>query len=560
MPLSPSRHRQRAAAVLAICVGLSSAVLGVSAASALTTSPDPTAAATIEDLPQPITHRVSGVLTGIPSEASDISYANISATSPEHGWVEGQLSGTTFVFDALPDGDWSIEAHVYASTAMSEVHYSTWSALSGTDAVDVVVAGEDIANVEIALAGSGAFGGVVTGDEAPADIYTRISTYAWNGSSWSEFASSTGWGEYEMGLVRLDRPNGEFHRYTIPVAADWVIGFSDPAGLGEPLAEPYPYCEMFWSDAFTKDDAEAVVLPSGGIATGIDQTLQLKSDGCETKGVEITPSDVSITGSPVVGNTLSAETEAWEPAPVELAYQWFVDDRPVAGATAAASPAAVAGGTGATLELQPEYVGKTVRVEVTGSRPDAASVTVSSVETAPVVARGSNTLEVTVPSEAGAGTAVPISGSGWQPGETVTVDLRGADGTVVSTQELTAGEDGSVSGAVTLPDGPAETFEVRLSGESGTATAMITSVESPVVTPTTPAPTTPAPPTPAPTTAAPTTPAPTGPGAVPAPSNTSKPMVLAATGVDAPWVLMLGGFVLAAVGVGAFRLRTRRAE
>ena len=84
----------------------------------------------------------------------------------------------------------------------------------------------------------------------------------------------------------------------------------------------------------------------------------------------------TIEGTPVAGQTLTANTGAWSPAPSSLSLQWLVDGGPLAGAT------------GATLALTTELVGRVVSVRVTAGLVGYASVSTVSVPVtvaAPVV-------------------------------------------------------------------------------------------------------------------------------------------------------------------------------
>ncbi|HVW47938.1 MAG TPA: fibronectin type III domain-containing protein [Solirubrobacterales bacterium] len=56
-----------------------------------------------------------------------------------------------------------------------------------------------------------------------------------------------------------------------------------------------------------------------------------------------------------VGRTISAVTGAWSPRP-KFAYQWLLEGRPIAGATAE------------TLHVKPAYAGRSVRLRITASR------------------------------------------------------------------------------------------------------------------------------------------------------------------------------------------------
>lgn len=59
----------------------------------------------------------------------------------------------------------------------------------------------------------------------------------------------------------------------------------------------------------------------------------------------------TITGDAVVGSTLTASPGSWSPAPTSIAYQWFADGRPIAGASAA-SYTPVAGDVGTVLTVR----------------------------------------------------------------------------------------------------------------------------------------------------------------------------------------------------------------
>jgi surface antigen len=81
----------------------------------------------------------------------------------------------------------------------------------------------------------------------------------------------------------------------------------------------------------------------------------------------------AISGSPVVGGTVSASSGTWSVTPSEVAYQWYADSNPISGATAASySP------TTAVLDRR-----LTVRVTVSADGYDPASAT--SAPSSPVV-------------------------------------------------------------------------------------------------------------------------------------------------------------------------------
>lgn len=82
----------------------------------------------------------------------------------------------------------------------------------------------------------------------------------------------------------------------------------------------------------------------------------------------------TVSGSPVVGQTLTATPGVWGPAPVTLSYQWFSGGSLIAGATSASYKPVAAD------------VGKSITVQVTGSKAGYTTAQRTSVGTAAVAA------------------------------------------------------------------------------------------------------------------------------------------------------------------------------
>lgn len=91
----------------------------------------------------------------------------------------------------------------------------------------------------------------------------------------------------------------------------------------------------------------------------------------------------AVTGTPVVGQTLSASTGSWSVVDVDLAYQWF------------AAGTAIAGATGPELGVTSDLVGKAVHVRVTASKAGHESATVPSALTA-TVAKAASVVTLTL--------------------------------------------------------------------------------------------------------------------------------------------------------------------
>ncbi|WDG18193.1 phosphatase PAP2 family protein [Microbacterium sp. Clip185] len=174
-------------------------------------------------------------------------------------------------------------------------------------------------------------------------------------------------------------------------------------------------------------------------------------------GATLTAGTPAISGTPTAGQTLTVTPGDWAPAPVALSYQWFRGSTPIAGATATAYTATFAD------------VGQTLSVEVTGTKdgyaPQTRAATASGVTTA-VVSLGDTTVT--------AGGNVTITGAGFQPGETVTIELHS---TPVQIGTAVASANGTISATVTVPAGTpagAHTFVVTGDASGVTASTPIT--------------------------------------------------------------------------------------
>jgi hypothetical protein len=114
----------------------------------------------------------------------------------------------------------------------------------------------------------------------------------------------------------------------------------------------------------------------------------------------------TISGSPVVGQTLTATTGTWSQSPTSFAYQWQRCD------TAGATCASIAGATGQTYVVA--EAGSTIRVSVT-ARNAAGAATAVSAATAVVSASGApaNTSAPTISGAPQVGQTLTASGGTW---------------------------------------------------------------------------------------------------------------------------------------------------
>ncbi|MHA7295299.1 S8 family serine peptidase, partial [Arthrobacter sp. HLT1-21] len=127
----------------------------------------------------------------------------------------------------------------------------------------------------------------------------------------------------------------------------------------------------------------------------------------------------TIQGTPQVGKTLTATPGGWQPAPLQLTYQWLRNGSPIAGATALSY-------TPVAADLN-----RTLKVRVTGSGTSVPSTERTSAATAAVVP---GVLQLTRPVMGGVaavGSSLVAQPGVWSPGTTLSFQwLR--NGTAIS--------------------------------------------------------------------------------------------------------------------------------
>jgi hypothetical protein len=157
--------------------------------------------------------------------------------------------------------------------------------------------------------------------------------------------------------------------------------------------------------------------PKTSVGTmSVDHVAVYRSEATAALGAA-TP---SITGTPQVGSTLTAQPGAWTPAPVALAYQWSADGVAVSGATAAAyTPTS---GT----------VGKRISVTVTGTKAGFPAESRTAPPTA-VVAKGTLTAPTpTITGTAKVGSTLTAKTGTWGPAPVALKYQWRAGGTAIS--------------------------------------------------------------------------------------------------------------------------------
>ena len=200
--------------------------------------------------------------------------------------------------------------------------------------------------------------------------------------------------------VVLTSVDGADVRYSYPEADGTFAASGLAAGSYTLKVEPNGplYEPEWWNNAFTQATATAITVAAG--ASSLDHVIELGP-----RLAEFTTSPVpTITGTAMIGQTLTAETGIWTPGPVAFEYQWFKDG------------AALAGETTSQYELETADAGSRFTVQVTGTADAHKPTTRTSLQT-PIVGGGVLT-DVTAPTITGTptvGQALTASIAPWGP-------------------------------------------------------------------------------------------------------------------------------------------------
>ncbi|GAA3686428.1 hypothetical protein GCM10022237_51040 [Nocardioides ginsengisoli] len=222
----------------------------------------------------------------------------------------------------------------------------------------------------------------------------------------------------------------------------------DGAAITSATASTYPLVEADRGKRIT-------VKVTGTLAGGYPPVTTTSDPTAVVQGV-LAQGTPTITGQPVVGQTITAQPGTWTPTP-SFAYEWFAGGTKVSGAT------------GTTFVPTAAEAGKTITVRVTGSLTGYQSAAKTSAATAAVQQGTLTTATPTVSGDAVVGGTLTVDAGTWGP-----------TGVTLARQWLRGGVaiDGATASTYVLADADAgRTITVRVTGTlPGYATASTTSV------------------------------------------------------------------------------------
>ena len=397
--------------------------------------------------------------------ASRAGYADASATSAA---TAGVAVGTIVNLTAPAVTGTAALGQVLTATA------GTWNPSGVTTAYQWVVGGTDVAGATAATYSpvAGDVGKTVTvrvtasrAGYADASA-TSAATAAVVAGTIVNLTPPAVTGTAKVGQV-LTATAGTWSQAGVSTAFQWVVAGSDVAGatgstytpvagdVGKVVAVRVTASKAGYADASATSAATAAVV----VGTLTNLTVP------------------TVTGTPKVGQVLTATAGTWNPSGVTAAYQWVV-----AGAD-------VAGATGSTYTPVAADVGKTVSVRVTASRAGYADASASSVATA-AVATGT-IASVAAPTTTGTpkvGQVLTASAGTWNPSSVTAAYqwvVAGTDvsGATSSTYTPVAGDVGkTVTVRVTASKAGYADASATSAATAAVVVGTITGVTAPAIT------------------------------------------------------------------------------
>lgn len=153
----------------------------------------------------------------------------------------------------------------------------------------------------------------------------------------------------------------------------------------------------------TADLGHTLSVSVTGTRFGVGSATATSAPTAAVQSPRVVAGTVTISGTPAVGNRLSAQTGGWTPASVNLSYQWLRDG------------VAIGGQTGRRYTVTLSDVGHVLSVSVTGSRFGYVSATAVSAPTAVIAPARVVAGTVTILGSATVGSRLTSQLAGWAP-------------------------------------------------------------------------------------------------------------------------------------------------
>ena len=242
----------------------------------------------------------------------------------------------TYSIDGLRSGDYRVQFESDGDYANE--YYDNELTIDHATVLDVDT-GEVVDGIDAQLVDAAHLTGTVTGVGGELLPLAAVVAYAWHDGHWDDvgiaFADDTDNGDYDLGGLSPGTYRLEFFSFRIEDDEGNPIGIN---------------ADEYWNDQPTLELAQDIVISEAGeVQDGFDAVLE---DGQYPSDVaNLTPPAIS--GSPIVGQTLTTSPGTWNLAATTFHYQWFAGTTPVGADAPTYSPTAA-------------DVGKTIKVTVSG--------------------------------------------------------------------------------------------------------------------------------------------------------------------------------------------------
>ena len=291
---------------------------------------------------------VRGTVTDDAGEPIEGIFVTVWTPSPVDGHPEiagdtETAADGTYSIDGLRSGNYRVQFESDGDYANE--YFDNELTIDHATVLDVDT-GEVVDGIDAQLVDAAHLTGTVTGVGGELLPLAAIIAYAWHDGHWDDvgiaFADDTDNGDFDLGGLSPGTYRLEFFSFRIEDDEGNPIGIN---------------ADEYWNDQPTLELAQDIVISEAGeVQDGFDAVLE---DGQYPSDVaNLTPPAIS--GSPVVGQTLTASPGTWNLAATTFHYQWFAGTTPVGADAPIYSPTAA-------------DVGKTINVTVVGRSPASAA-------------------------------------------------------------------------------------------------------------------------------------------------------------------------------------------
>ncbi|MCR6712934.1 MAG: hypothetical protein NVV57_09690 [Demequina sp.] len=286
---------------------------------------------------------------------------------------------------------WNEDYSVRTYTPLASIYYGGSYTAGGSTTVDVTTVNATGKN-QLMVVGRTISGTVTLGSGADAVWKDYLNVYAENDTAFRS--------------AKVDPTTGA---YTVKGLApgSYTLNFEASGRYVGSVWTDAPFAFEYYNNQRSPYSANAVNVTSAN-ASGINATMDLQVGN---RDFWLTPKP-TVTGTPAVGQTLTAVTGTWEPYAESFTYQWKRNGASIAGATAANYAVTLAdAGTALTVEV----TGSAAGYNAVSKPSDSLAVPLLPFTTAP---------EPTVTGTAAAGQVLTAVEGTWSPAATFTYQWK----------------------------------------------------------------------------------------------------------------------------------------